>query len=145
MAAAEQIDGEGVATDLALKPRGSRGEVACKVHTGDASAGASNCSGKDLALDSWSYYNTYRLINDSEEPIQPNECPRHPPPSPDYIPGSDPDNTPASGEADNNEEDHASVPSTVHVGTSESKDPEPRDLSSPRKSPGGFRRNLDGS
>jgi hypothetical protein len=51
--------GEEVAADLERKPRGGRKEVACKTRTGGASAGASNYSGNDLALDSWSYYNTW--------------------------------------------------------------------------------------
>ena len=71
--------------------------------------------------------------------------PKHPPPFPDFIPDSDPDSTPASGEVDSSEEDLASVPSTVQVGTPESENLEPRDLSSPRKSPGGSWRSLDGS
>ena len=135
MAAGAESVGGVVAANLALKQSGSRETAAGKGHTGDASAGTSHTSGKDLALESRSYYNTCRWVDDLEEPSQPDECPSFLPPSPDFIPNSDLDNNLASNEVDRSEEDLASVPSTVQVGIPESE--EPRDLSSPRKPPRG--------
>jgi hypothetical protein len=67
IAARARSDGAGVTVDLTLKPRGSRGGAAYKGLTGDASAGTSTWGRKDLALDSWSYYNIYRWVDDPEQ------------------------------------------------------------------------------
>ncbi len=68
----------------------------------------------DLELESWANYVSCRWI-DSPDPSPTGPLPD----SPDLIPDSEPNSSAAASreEARNNEEDLASVPSTVQVGS----------------------------
>ena len=98
----------------------------------DATMPAKGSNKLDHDLDSWSNYGTCRWIdNPDPSPTGPLQD------SPDLIPDSEPrSSTAAFGEeAGNNEEERASVPSTVHAGSPGSSGREGN--ASPVKSPGG--------
>ena len=97
---------------------------------------------REHELDNWENYITCKWIDN------PGVAPL--PDSPDLIPDSEPNNsTTASGEeTGGSEEDLASVPSTVQVGSPEPLGPgssEGDGNASPVRSPGGSWRNQDGS
>ena len=105
--------------------------------TSPAREGATESGGKGFALDNWSNYKTFRLLDDPED-LSLVTSPKFGPiilsrilsPSLDIIPDYEPNNisSPSEEESDRSVEDRASVPSTVQIGTLEKEDPDPREL-----------------
>ena len=77
----------------------------------------------DMELDSWTNYVSCRWIDNSADPPLPNATL---PDSPDLFPESEPSSsvTASRNEAESSEEDLASVPSTVNVGSPGTSDGE---------------------
>ena len=91
-------------------------------------------------LDSWTNFSSCRWIENPALLPSPTG-------PPEIIPDSEPSSSSAFGETDgSSEEELASVPSTVQVGSPGTTSEEGKDLSArPAKSPGGTWRNPDGS
>ena len=129
--------GRGDATRSSPEPRGNREEQQGKEWQPNCIE--KEATGRPL---SWSarpsaYYSTCKWIDDPD-PSTSAAAESHPG-SPDLIPDSEPESTASSthGETRSNEEDLASIPSTVQVGTPGSTDEEDEPLARPSRSPGG--------
>ncbi len=111
---------------------------------GDANLPGEGSNRTALEIDTWTNYNACRWIN-NPEPSTP--VARSLPISPDLIPDSEPNNaaTASFEEIESGEEDLASVPSTVQVGSPRSTDGKDDPSARSTRSPGGTWRNTYGS